>query len=199
MISIGLTGGIASGKSQAGRYLAELGAHVLDADRTAHEAYAPGTPGFGALVTAFGREIVGADGVIDRAALGRVVFDNPVELARLTAIVWPLAREQVKTEMERQRAAGTAVFVVEAALLFDAEWQDLFDEVWLVRAPREAVLTRLQTRGLSQEEAERRLAAATNIEAAAARADRIIENAGSLEELREAIELAWTLVKGERN
>ncbi|MGE3845102.1 MAG: dephospho-CoA kinase, partial [Vicinamibacterales bacterium] len=96
MLTIGLTGGIATGKSSVARMLAHRGAVVLDVDRVAHETYAVGTAGFAAVVGAFGTEIVGADAAIDRRALGRVVFSDPLQLRRLTDIVWPLTRELVR-------------------------------------------------------------------------------------------------------
>jgi dephospho-CoA kinase len=191
VIKIGLTGGIAGGKSQTGRYLAELGAHVIDADRVAHEAYAPGTDGFEALTAAFGHDIVGTDGVIDRAKLGARVFGDPSELARLTAIVWPLTRRLVEKRAREQAAMGTSVLVIEAALLFEAEWQDMFDEVWLVEAPRAAVLARLRDRGIDAPEAERRLASATDPAQARRLATRVLENDGSLEDLRRKVAEAW--------
>ena len=197
MITIGLTGGIASGKSQTGRYLAELGAHVIDADRVAHEAYAPGTDGFEALVAAFGREIVGPEGAIDRARLGARVFGDPSELARLTAIVWPLTRRLVETRAREQASQGTRVLVVEAALLFEAEWQDMFDEIWLVEAPRQAVVQRLRERGIDGAEAERRLASATDPDKARHQATRVIVNDSDLETLRRKVAQAYLAAKGE--
>jgi dephospho-CoA kinase len=191
MISIGLTGGIASGKSQVGRILAGLGAHVVDADRVAHKAYAPGSDGFDALVEAFGAGIAGDDGVIDRRRLGELVFANPEQLARLTAIVWPLTRRLVEDLQRSQREQGTRVFVVEAPLLFDTGWQDLFDEVWLVRSTPGAVIERLQGRGLNRSHAEARLAAATSTETAAQRAGVVIDNYGSLEDLQRRVEQEW--------
>jgi dephospho-CoA kinase len=191
MISIGLTGGIASGKSQVGRFLAALGAYVVDADRVAHEAYAPGTDGFEILVSAFGTSIVGDDGAIDRRQLGAIVFGDPERLVQLTGIVWPLARRRVEVLKAEQRALGTPVYVVEAPLLYDAGWQDLFDEVWLVRSHRNAVLARLEGRGLSAADAEKRLGAATSNEEAARRATVVIDNDGSLEELEARIEREW--------
>ncbi len=191
MISIGLTGGIASGKSQAGRVLAALGAFVVDADRVAHEAYAPGEAGFDMLVAAFGQAIVGEDGSIDRRRLGETVFGDPDRLVRLTGIVWPLARRRVEALQDAQRNLGTPVFVVEAPLLYDAGWQDLFDEVWLVRSNRDVVLTRLEGRGLTRADAETRLAAATNNEEATRRATVVIVNSGSLQDLEARIEHEW--------
>jgi dephospho-CoA kinase len=191
MISIGLTGGIASGKSQVGRYLAALGAFVVDADRVAHEAYAPGTEGFDQLVRAFGASIIGEDGAIDRRGLGQVVFNDPERLVQLTSIVWPLTRRRVEALQVEQRAQGTRVFVIEAPLLYDAGWQDLFDEIWFVRSPRDAVLSRLQERGLTASDAEARLAAATNNDEAARRANVVIDNAGTLEELETRVQQEW--------
>lgn len=191
MISVGLTGGIASGKSQVGRYLSVLGAFVADADRVAHEVYAPGTDGLNQLVRAFGDGILGEDGSIDRRRLGAIVFDDPAGLAQLTAIVWPLAGRRVEALQAEHRVSGTRVFVVEAPLLYDAGWEDLFDEVWLVRSERGAVVTRLEARGFSTADAEARLAAATDTEEAARRATVVIENNGSLEDLEARVRDEW--------
>ncbi len=128
MLSIGLIGGIASGKSLVGRLLAQKGACVVDADLVAHQAYEPGSEGFRALVAAFGEGIVSLDGGIDRASLGRIVFGNAERLAQLTAIVWPLTRRLIEQQKQEQAAAGTSVFVVEAPLLIEAGWQDLVDQ-----------------------------------------------------------------------
>ena len=191
MISIGLTGGIASGKSQVGRFLAALGACVVDADRVAHEAYAPGTDGFDMLVGAFGHSIVGDDGAIDRRQLGAIVFGDPERLVQLTGIVWPLARRRVEALQAEQRELDTSVFVVEAPLLYDAGWQDLFDEVWLVRSQRDAVLARLEGRGLSAADAESRLNAATSNDEAARHANVVIDNDGSLAGLETRVAREW--------
>jgi dephospho-CoA kinase len=190
VISIGLTGGIASGKSQVGAFLAKRGACVVDADRVAHEAYAPGSEGFRALVEAFGSGITGSDGTIDRVRLGQVVFADPARRRQLTDIVWPLTRRLVEALQSEQRQAGTQVFVVEAPLLLEAGWRDLVDQVWLVRSPAESVRQRLRGRGLSDEEAERRLKAVTNLEALAEIADLIIENDGDLSQLAQRVEAA---------
>jgi dephospho-CoA kinase len=192
MLSIGLIGGIASGKSLVGRLLAQRGACVVDADRLAHEAYRPGSEGFKALVAAFGEGIVAPDGSIDRAALGRLVFGDAQRLAQLSAIVWPLTRSLVEQEQRKQAAAGTRVFVVEAPLLIEAGWQDLVDQVWLVRSPLDVVRRRLRERGLSDAEADRRLAAATAAAAAAAQAHVIIENDGDLADLERKVDAAWS-------
>ena len=125
MRSIGLTGGIASGKSTVVEALRELGAETIDADRLGHQTYEPGTGTFKAVVAAFGDELVAGDGTIDRRVLGGKVFGKPDELKRLTDIVWPGIRALAAAELERLAEAGTAVAVLEAAVLIEAEWQDL--------------------------------------------------------------------------
>jgi dephospho-CoA kinase len=192
MLKIALTGGIAGGKSQAARYLADLGAHVIDADRVAHEAYAPGTQGFDEVVAAFGPDIVGPGGAIDRARLGARVFTDPAELARLTAIVWPHTRRLLAERIAEQEALGTPAVVLEAAVLYDAGWQDLVDEVWLIDSPRAAVLERLRERGLEAPEAERRLAAQTDLARARRLATRVIDNDADLDALQRKVEEAWS-------
>ncbi|HEY8490008.1 MAG TPA: dephospho-CoA kinase, partial [Dehalococcoidia bacterium] len=130
MITIGLTGGIASGKSTISRMLADRGAVIIDADRLGHEAYRPGTPAYRRVVEAFGPEIVGPNGEIDRAKLGARVFGNPEQMKRLTDIVWPAIRELARERIEAERRRGTRVVVLEAAVLVEAGWFDLVDEVW---------------------------------------------------------------------
>jgi dephospho-CoA kinase len=142
-------------------------------------------------VRAFGASIIGEDGAIDRRGLGQVVFNDPERLVQLTSIVWPLTRRRVEALQVEQRAQGTRVFVIEAPLLYDAGWQDLFDEIWFVRSPRDAVLSRLQERGLTASDAEARLAAATNNDEAARRANVVIDNAGTLEELETRVQQEW--------
>jgi dephospho-CoA kinase len=148
--TVGVTGGIGSGKSSVVQVLAELGATVIDADRVGHEVYAPGTVGFDQVVAAFGPDVVGADGAIDRKRLGAIVFGDPAALARLNAVVHPLIRATVAERVAAAHAAGTAPIVVEAALLIEAKWDALVDEVWLVVARREVIEERLtQQRGMA--------------------------------------------------
>jgi len=191
VLKIGLTGSIGSGKSEAGRRLAERGACVIDADRVAHGTYAPGSEGFAALVREFGGGIVEADGEIDRRRLAEIVFGDADRRRRLTEVVWPLTRRAVQDEMRRQEAAGTRVFVVEAALLVEAGWRDLVDQVWLVTAPADAVRKRLAGRGMAEGDIEARLAAATDEAAAAAVATVVLENDGDIALLRRRVDDAW--------
>lgn len=192
MLTIGLTGAIAGGKSEVARLLAARGAHVVDADRVAHAVYAPGSDGHAALVAAFGPAIVAPDGAIDRARLGRIVFSDPAKRRQLNDIVWPLARRAIEHLRREQEAAGTRVFVVEAPLLVEAGWQDLVDQVWLVRATPAVARARLAARGLSAADIEARLAAATDPALATAAAHVIIDNDGDLASLERAVDAAWS-------
>jgi dephospho-CoA kinase len=190
MLKIGLTGGIASGKTLVGSLLARHGAGVVDADTLAHHVYAPGSDGFAALVQAFGGEIVGADGSIDRRGLGAIVFADAAKRAQLTGVVWPRTRRAVEELMHREEGSGGLVFVVQAPLLVEAGWTDMVDQIWLVRAPLEAVRVRLQKRGLSPAEIDSRLAATTDTVAAAA-ATVVIDNDSDRAHLERLVDSAW--------
>jgi dephospho-CoA kinase len=190
---IGLTGGIGSGKSAAAEVLAALGAVVIDADRVGHETYQPGTAGWERVVDAFGRGIVAADGSIDRKRLGAIVFGDPTRLAVLNAIVHPLIRDAIATRIGSERAAGRApAVVVEAALLVEAGWDAIVDEVWLVRARPDIVEERLVLqRGLDRAAIAARARAQLSDDQRRAHADVVIDNDGSRAALGEAIAALW--------
>jgi dephospho-CoA kinase len=190
---IGVTGGIGAGKSSAVQILAEFGATVIDADRVGHEVYAPGTPGFDAVVAAFGRDIVGDDGAIDRKRLGAIVFSDPAALAKLNGIVHPLIRDTVAQRVAAARAGGGAApVVVEAALLIEARWDALVDEVWLVVASRQVIEERLtRQRGMDPAAVAARMKAQLSDDERRAHADIVIDNSGSRDALREQIERLW--------
>ena len=136
---IGLTGGIASGKTTVTRFFREKGIPVIDADLLGHRTYEPGSETFRAVVKTFGDDLVAADGSIDRKVLGAKVFGKPDELKRLTDIVWPGIRKLASEELSELETGGNAVACLEAAVLFEAGWEDLVDEVWVVvsnRMPR---------------------------------------------------------------
>ena len=171
---IGLTGGIGTGKSEAARVLAEFGAVVIDADTEGHRAYAKGSIGWRRLVEIFSSGILNDDQEIDRAKLGQLVFANPQALAWLNAAIHPLIRQQVSR-----------------ALLYQAKWDDLADEVWVLSTSPATVLERLQKRGLTPEDARRRSESQGGAEAALSRADAIIENDGTPDDLRARVQGLW--------
>jgi dephospho-CoA kinase len=190
MITVGLTGGIASGKSEVGRMLAAKGAHVVDADRVAHSVYAPGAEGYARVIDAFGPEVVAEDGTIDRRKLGAIVFGQPERLKQLTDIVWPLTGQALADLIRNERESGRDILIVEAALLPEAGWKRLMDLVWLVRTPTEQARERIMKRdGLNTEQTEARLNARQPIDPAIA--ELIIENDGDLADLQAAVDAAW--------
>jgi dephospho-CoA kinase len=187
-----LTGGIASGKSTVTTFFRERGIPVIDADLLGHRTYEPATDTHRKVIEAFGRDIVAADGTIDRKALGAKVFGKPAELKRLTDVVWPGIRRLASEALAEFEAAGNSVVVLEAAVLFEAGWEDLVDEVWVVVVEPEIAVQRLASRnGLEPEAARARIASQLSNAERIARADVIIENNGTLEELMARITQAW--------
>lgn len=194
---IGLTGGIASGKSTVTRFFLERGVPVIDADILGHRTYDPGTDTFEAVVRAFGPELVAPDGTIDRKVLGSRVFGKPEELKRLTDIVWPGIRKLASQALAEYEAAGNSVAVLEAAVLFEAGWEDLVDEVWVVVVEPELAVERLGARnGLDPEAARARINSQLSNAERMARADVVIENNSSLEALETRIQEAWNQLQG---
>src|SRR5271163_724835 len=187
MITVGLTGGIGSGKSTVTQILAEFGAEILDADKVAHTTYAPGGPAYDAVIAAFGPQVLAPDRTIDRKQLGAIVFGNPEKLNKLTSIVWPATRESMQRKIAELRANGAKLPIV-----VEANWQSLFDEIWLVRAPREQVCARIESqRGLKPSETEARIRAQLSDEERCKHSSLIIENNGTLEELGELLKEIW--------
>jgi dephospho-CoA kinase len=192
-ITIGLTGGIGSGKSTAAKILAELGAPAIDADKVGHEIYQPGTPAYRELIEAFGEGILASDGAIDRRKLGPIVFADPAALKSLNAIVHPKMFARMGEMVAAMRRDGeTRPIVVEAAILIEANWQPLFDEIWLVTASRERVIERVERdRGLKPEQTDARIRAQLSDEERHKHATSVISNDGTLEELRAAVTRLW--------
>jgi dephospho-CoA kinase len=194
MLTIGITGGIGSGKSTVTRILASLGATVMDADKIAHSTYAPGATAYDGVVAVFGKEILAPDGAVDRSKLGPIVFREPTKLGQLTAVVWPATMNRMREMVEEARANGERKpIVVEAAILIEASWQSLFDEIWLVIASKERVIERVERdRGLKPEQTEARIKAQLPDSERRKHATLIIENNGSLSELQNQIARVWT-------
>lgn len=188
---IGLTGGIGSGKSTVSRLLAELGATVLDADKVAHQLYEPGKEAWEALVAEFGQGILTPTGAIDRAKLGGMVFSEPEALKRLNRIMHPRIFHRLRDILREYLQQGLGVVVVEAAVLLEAGWTPLVDEVWVTVASEETVVARLQQKGLSPEQARARLRSQLPVEDKLKAAQVVIPNDGDLEELRRRVEALW--------
>lgn len=190
MTVIGLTGGIASGKSTLSSFARDRGAHVIDADLLGHRAYEPGTACFNAVVNEFGRDIVADDGTIDRRALSAKVFAEGSSLKRLTDIVWPAIKDLAQTEIENvRRSEPDRTIVLEAAVLLEAGWQDFVDEVWVAVVDVETAIRRTMKRdGLDREAVQSRIDAQISNEDRIAAANVVFDNSGSEEDLLAAVE-----------
>lgn len=196
MTVIGLTGGIASGKSTAAKYLGSLGAHVIDADVLGHRAYEPGTPAHTQVIAEFGEDVRGDNNEIDRKALGGKVFGKPDALKRLTDIVWPQIRRMAEAEIAAvQGKAPDTIVVLEAAVLFEAGWEDIGDAVWLVVVDRETAVERAIARdGVERAAIEARIDSQLSNEVRKAKADVVIDNSADEAAMREALDAAWRTV-----
>ena len=183
---VGLTGGVASGKSTVSAILAELGAVVIDADVLAREVVARGTPGLAAVVAEFGEDLLTEDGELDRPAMGALVFSDEIARKRLENIVHPLVLQRT-VELEEQ-AGPDDVVVHDIPLLAEGGRAGAFDAVIVVDAPAELQVARtIEDRGWTREEAEARIAAQASREDRLAIATHVIENTGTLEELRRRV------------
>ena len=193
MKTIGLTGGIGSGKSTVSKVLATLGASIIDADRVGHEIYLPGKAAWKQVTDTFGRKIVAEDQTIDRKKLGAIVFGSPDALARLNAIVHPIMFEEIRQRIQARRAEGfTLPVVVEAAILIEANWLPLADTVWVVETDKDAAIRRVaEQRGMSTADAEARIANQLSNAERRKHAQVVIRNNGSLQALEQQIQQAW--------
>lgn len=200
-LAIGLTGGIGSGKSTVAKILEELGAAVIHADVVGHEVYLPHTEGWRRVTEAFGSGVLTPEQTIDRQKLGAIVFGDLAARERLNAIVHPLIFAEVQRRIRALRAAGASQpIVVEAAVLIEANWLPLVDEVWLVVSNTEAVVQRLGSqRGLSPEEVARRLDAQLSDAQRRQVAHVVIDNTGSIEALTTQVTSLWQRVTTRTN
>ena len=192
MFVIGLTGSIGTGKSEAARQLEALGASIISADEVGHEAYTPNTDAWEQVIAAFGDDILQADGDIDRRKLGAIVFSDPSQLEKLNQIMHPRMARMVADKIEVLRDQGVNVVVVEAALLFEAGWDTLVEEVWVTDSPEHIVIGRLKERnGLSEEEAKKRINSQMGRAERIERSDFVINNSGDMADLGNAIKELW--------
>lgn len=192
---IGLTGGIACGKSTAAAILRELGAAHIDADAITHELQQPGGALYEGFVRHFGPRVLQADGSLDRPAIGQLVFADtadPAERRWLDAFTHPVILRAVKDRLERARASRPPAVLLDVPLLFEAGWDRLADETWLIALPHEIQVQRLMARnGYSREEAEARIAAQMPLAEKRRRATVVIDNSGTEEDLRAALCRLW--------
>lgn len=192
-LQVGLTGGIASGKSTVGAMLAELGCVVTDADALVADLYRPGRPGARAVADLFGPEMLNADGSVDKEALGPTVFADPASRKRLEQAIHPLVGQRY-VEILRDAGDG-AVVVFEVPLLAEGGGRGRYDVVVTVEAPEELRLDRAVERGLDRTQAKARLAAQATGEQRRTVADFVIENTGGLNELRARVEAVYSSLK----
>lgn len=192
MLYVGLTGNIASGKSEAANRFAELGATIVDADVLARDAVAVGSAAYKRVVERWGPEILSPDGSLDREALRHTVFADKAQLDELNAIVHPGINRLRRKIVAEARNRGDAVLIYVVPLLFERRLANEFDQIVLVDAPKELRLDRLvHRRGVAEDDASNMIAAQMLAELKRARADYVIENDGSLEELRDQVDAVW--------
>ena len=193
---IGLTGGAGSGKSTVAGILRDLGADIVDADEASHAVYAPGTPGFDAVVREFGPEYV-RGGHVDRVRLGRLVFEDRDARGRLNAIVHPLVRDWMAERTREAAERGAEVVIQDVPLLYENRLEDLFSSVVLVYVPEDVQLERLlEERGLDADRARAMIAAQMPIDEKRRRAHHVIDNSGTREETRRQVEEMWAQMTG---
>lgn len=192
MLNVGLTGGIGSGKSTVSRLLASYGAVVVDADLIAREVVEPGTPGLAAVVEAFGPSVV-SGGVLDREALGKLVFGDDALRAVLSGILHPLIGARSAELQAAAEASGAAVLVHDVPLLVENGLEPLYDAVVVVDVPVEVQLDRLvRLRGMSPDDARARIAAQAPREKRLASATHVLDNAGPIADLERQVEALWS-------
>ncbi|BFH69999.1 dephospho-CoA kinase [Paenibacillus dendritiformis] len=196
-MNIGLTGGIASGKSTVSRLLVERGALLVDADRIAREIVLPGSPALDRIAERFGADMLLPDGSLDRKRLGNVVFSNPAERKALEEITHPAIRQEMMTQMRRlEEEHPQSLVVVDVPLLYESGLTDRFEEIVVVYVPEEIQLERLIRRDeITEAEASERLRSQWDIEMKRERADYVIDNSKGMEETRKQVE-QFLLQKG---
>jgi dephospho-CoA kinase len=196
VVTIGLTGGIASGKSSVARILHQLGAVVIDADQLSRQAVAIGTPVLAKITEQFGPTILAADGTLDRQRMARLVFADAEKRRQLEAIVHPEVRRLAEEQLATLQSSGAAVAFYMAPLLYERGLDTGMDQVWVVYVDARTQINRLMGRdGLSEAEAKQRLAAQMPLEEKRQRGDVVIDNSGSLAETELQVRTAWERLK----
>ncbi|MFZ5645393.1 MAG: dephospho-CoA kinase [Bacillota bacterium] len=191
---IGITGNIGSGKSTVSRQLAQLGAEVIDTDRLAREAVAPGTPGLEKIAVEFGHGVIDEKGELDRAKMASIVFNDPEARTRLEEIVHPEIFKRVSDKISeyRQGHGKAPALVLEVPLLIESGWHQMMDETWVVTVSRDAQIKRVMSRsGLSEEEVIKRINAQMPQEEKCRYADRVINNDGPVSSTLSQVNTIW--------
>jgi dephospho-CoA kinase len=192
-MKIGLTGGIASGKSTVANILVERGALLVDADQVAREVVLPGEPGLEAIASTFGQAVIAPDGSLNRKALGEIVFRDKASLERLEAITHPAIRQRMQRRIHTfEEQFPERLIVADVPLLYETKQQNLYDGVMVVYVPAGVQCARLMERNsLTEEEAKRRISLQMGIEEKRSLADWVIDNSGSLVETKRQIDHFW--------
>jgi len=196
---VGLTGGIASGKSTVSKMFRQLGAKIVDADTIARRIVKPGKPALAEIASTFGAEMIRSDGSLDRARLGRLVFSDPARLAQLDKITHPRIAASARRSINRYRRNGAPLVVYDAALIVEKGWQKGLDGLVVVSVPEPVQLQRLQQRdGISTEQALQRIRSQLPLAAKVKVADHVVDNGGSLDQTRRQVEQLYRQLTTER-
>ena len=198
MYIVGLTGGIASGKSHAAKYLVAKGAQTLNCDSLGHESYTKGSASYAKIVSTFGVDVLDANDEIDRRVLGPIVFSDPKEMDKLTAITWPAIRELINHKIQDlEKDLVNQLLILEAAVLIEAGWFDLVDEVLVVHTPISSAITRIKSRdNLDSDQAQERINAQISNEERVNFANYTIENSGKISDFELALDTYWDKLQG---
>ena len=192
MFVIGLIGGIGSGKSSVSAILQSLGIEIIDADKVGHEAYTPNSEGWKKVISVFGQDIVGPENEIDRKKLGGIVFSDPSEMEKLNKLMHPIIHNLVEEKIKLLSNQGVKVVVLEAAILIEANWQDLTDEIWLAKSNQEVVIERVQLRNnFTREEIIKRIQSQMSNDEREKHSDIVIDNNGTIEQLEKKVKTLW--------
>ena len=198
MLIIGLTGGIAAGKTTVAGMFKKRGARVIDADKIGHKIIKPRTETWQEIVASFGKGILNKDLSINRRKLGKIVFTNPRFLRRLNKIMHPAMTKMIKKEIAKLVASPSppAILILDAAVLFEANWSSLVDKIIIVKTSRQNQLKRLQRyKNLSQEEAKEKITSQVALQRKMKRADYLVENNGPLRQIEKKVKEIWSLWK----
>ena len=194
LLRVGLTGGIASGKSTVRALFAALGCHTIDADKLVAELYEPGQAGHKALVATYGEQILREDRTIDRVKLANIAFSDPAEAKRLNALIHPIVIEETE---ERLARIQDGIAVVEATLMIESGGRHRYDRIVIVDVDPQVQVERGVARGLAREEVLRRIANQIPREERLRHADYVIDNSGDLEQLERETRRVYELLRAD--